>query len=484
MTGPAAPRALPFEQYVRHDAVGLALLVARGEAHPAELLATARQRLAAVNPALNAVVLDHGDDAARRIADGLPAGALRGVPFLLKDLFVEQGGTVTTSGAALFHDHRAEQDSTVVERYRRAGLVLFGKTHSPELGASSATESRLWGASRNPWKPTLSPGGSSGGSAAAVAAGIVPAAGASDAGGSITIPASACGLFGLKPTRGRVPLGPRRFEGGGGLAVLHAITRSVRDSAALLDVAAGPEPGCLYATPTSDRPFLDALATPPGRLRIAFMDRACSGDVPELACRAAAEDAAQLCATLGHDVEPAAPMIDGERLAVAAGALHGASLAALMAGCESTLGRSLVAADMEPATWERLRRGRAVTGAEVLAARETLFDVARRMAAFMARYDALLSPTMACLPPPVGALGPDRPFDELAAGNRRCSAFASLYNATGQPAMSVPLSWTESDIPVGALFAGRFGEEALLLRLAAQLEEAGEWSRLRPPVRP
>jgi Asp-tRNA(Asn)/Glu-tRNA(Gln) amidotransferase A subunit family amidase len=480
----AAARALPFTQYADHDAVGLALLVDKGEVDPSELLASACARLEEVNPALNAVVLDHSALARRQIADGLPNGPLRGVPFLLKDLFVELAGTVTTSGSALFRDRRAARDSTVVERYRRAGLVFLGKTHSPELGASSATESRLWGATRNPWNPALSPGGSSGGSAAAVAAGVVPAAGASDAGGSINIPASACGLFGLKPTRGRVPLGPGRYEGGGGLAVLHAITRSVRDSAALLDATAGAEPGSLYGVPPLEGPLLGSLQTPPPRLRIALMERPLSGEAVDPACQKAAEQAAELCMAFGHDVAPAAPSIDGEQLANATGALHGASLAGLVEAAEALSGRPVVASDVEPATWQRLARGRTVTGAQVLAARETLFQTARHVAAFMERFDVILSPTMAGLPPPIGALGPDRSFDEVMAGNRRCNAFTSLYNATGQPAMSVPLSWTDDQIPVGTLFAGRFGEEALLLRLAAELERAADWSRRRPRMRP
>ncbi|MBY0400717.1 amidase, partial [Myxococcota bacterium] len=299
-----------FAEYRAHDALSLAQLVRRGDASPAELLELAIARAEAVDPRLTAIVVRHFERAREAAKKKMPDGPFTGVPWLLKDLAIAMAGTVTTEGSRLFSDARHEHDSTLTERFRAAGLVIFGKTHSPEFGGSPSSESALHGQTRNPWDRTRSAGGSSGGSAAAVAAGIVPAAHATDGGGSIRIPASACGLFGLKPTRGRVPMGPVIYEGWGGLSAAHCVSRSVRDSAALLDAVQGKAVGDAYAAPPRERPYLEEVGRKPGRLRIAWMKQPVTRVPVAPECEAAAARAAALCESLGHVVEEAAPAID------------------------------------------------------------------------------------------------------------------------------------------------------------------------------
>ena len=408
-------------------------------------------------------------------------GPLAGVPFLLKDLFMDLAGTTTSSGCRFLKDTVARADSTVVSRYKKAGLVIFGKTHSPEFGSSPTTESSLWGVTRNPWNLNVTPSGSSGGSAAAVAAGIIPAANGSDAGGSIRTPASVTGLFGLKPTRGRVPLGPSRFDGGGGLATLHAITRSVRDSAALLDAAAGPEPGALYASPVSTRPFVDAVREDPRALRIALNFASTSGGTTDADCVAAANVAARHCEALGHIVEEAAPALDIELYMNARRVMWAAVSTGAVRGLQYALGRQASEADFEPATWNLYLQGQRIRGDEVLAAREAMFTLHRQMASFMERYDVVLSPSLQRLGPRPGMIDAQQTSEAAAAEVSRFAAFSMIYNFTGQPSMSVPLFWTADELPVGAQFTGRFGDEDLLFSLAGQLERAQPWFARTPP---
>src|SRR4051812_41055949 len=306
------PTVSPMPDYEGYDALGLADLVRRGETTPTELLDAALARLDARNPALNAVVTPLVEAARRDIAAGLPDGPFTGVPFLVKELVASVAGAATTAASRLYRNQVATADSEIVARFRRAGLVIAGKTNSPEFGLSPTTESRLYGITRNPWRLDLAPGGSSGGAAAAVAAGIVPVAHATDGGGSIRIPASCCALFGLKPTRARVTAGPEGGEGLSGLANQHVVSRSVRDSAAMLDAIAGPMPGDPYAAAPPPRPFIDEVGRPPGRLRIAFSATAPNGVPVDAECRAAAEDAARLCEQLGHHVEEASPAYDAQ----------------------------------------------------------------------------------------------------------------------------------------------------------------------------
>jgi amidase len=476
---PATTSALSFGDYLRHDAIGLAGLVRDGQVGPHELLDAALARIGQVNPQINAVTTLLAERARAQIDAGLPQGPFTGVPFLLKDLFIDVKGVTTTSGSVFLKDTVARQDSIVAERYQRAGLVLVGKTHSSEFGGSSTSETTLFGATRNPWDMQYSAGGSSGGSAAAVAAGIVPAANGSDAGGSIRTPAGYCGLFGLKPTRGRVPLGPSRFDGGGGVATVHALTRSVRDSAALLDAVAGGEPGAPYASPVQARPFLLEAGIDPPPLRIAVMRQSFPGDRPDAECDAAALDAARLCAALGHHVEEATPAIDVGLYTWARDVLRGAGTLTGVRGMQRALGREARPDELELATRAYFAAGLKVSAEDVMRAREAMYLLHRQVAVFMGDFDLILSPTSAIAHFRCGTLGPSLPVAQTEDDLRKIGVYAALFNLTGQPAMSVPLYWTPQNLPLGVHFAARFGDEAMLFQLAGQLERARPWmSRL------
>lgn len=478
------PRApLAFDEYVRHDALGLASLVANGDVHPAELLETAIARAEAVNPALNAIVLPHYDRARAAVEAGLPAGPFRGVPWLLKDLHLLLEGTVTSYGSIPWRNFVAPHDSTLVDRYEAAGLVIFGKTASPEFGATATTESKLWGETHNPWKLDHTPGGSSGGSAAAVAAGILPAANASDGGGSIRIPASCCGLFGLKPTRARVPLGPHRFEGASGLSVVHAVTRSVRDSAALLDVSHGPAPYDPYASPAVERPFLEEVGRSPGALRIGWVKRPVTRTPVHPECEKAVAATAKLCESLGHSIEEAAFDIDPRPYYEAAGINNAVHTLRAIRAREAQLGRAIRQEELEPLNWVKIARAEAMSGLDMANARETFYRAGETLATLMQRFDVLLTPTQAAPPAKLGVMSLSNP-DEAAftAAAIDASTFTQLYNVTGQPAMSLPLHMTPDGLPVGVMFAAAFGREDVLFRLAGQLEQERPWFDRRPPI--
>ena len=478
----AKTSAPSFGEYAQYDAVGLAALVGKGEVSAAELLEAAIARAAAVNPVINAIVLEHYDLARRSLARARPAGPLAGVPWLLKDLGIYLNGTVTTGGSAFFRDAVATFDSTLVERYRSAGLVIFGKTASPEFGGTATTESRLWGLTRNPWNLEHSAGGSSGGAAAAVAAGIVPAAHASDGGGSIRIPASNCGLFGLKTSRGRTPYGPHAMEGWMGLSVQHAITRSVRDSATLLDLSQGPEPGSRVVPPVGAASYAAGFQQPPGRLRVALWDTHIYGGTVHPDCKEAVANAARLCESLGHFVEPATPQLPVQEMGVAMGTMTGTGMLSVVRDREQAIGRRAVEADFESITWRSLQEAAKKTGEDVYRARATFDRVGRIIDEFMQRYDVVLSPTTAVPSPRLGELSLDQPFEKFAAAAINASPFTMVYNMGGHPAMSVPLHWNTAGLPVGVQFAGRFGDELTLLRLAAQLEQAAPWAARRPRI--
>jgi len=470
-----------FEEYRRHDALALARLVRRGDASPRELLEIAIARAEAVDPQLTAIVVGHFELARESVAGKLPAGPFAGVPYLLKDLGIAMVGTITTDGSRFFRDQRHDFDSTLVERYRAAGLVIFGKTHSPEFGSSPSSESALHGATHNPWDLSRSAGGSSGGSAAAVAAGIVPAAHATDGGGSIRIPASACGLYGLKPTRGRVPLGPKIYEGWGGMSAGHCVSRSVRDSAALLDASQGAAIGDAYAAPPRERPYLEELERKPGRLRIAWMKKPVLPAEVAPECDEAAERAAALCVSLGHTVEEAAPTIDVASVYQGFSLLSSTGTALKVAQREALLGRPARPDEIEAVNWTTIGTGRAASAVDYARARDAIHAASRVLGRFMERYDVILSPTMAMAPARLGELSLSQATEKFTPPATRASAFTSLFNITGQPAMSVPLHWTvpaegaPAGLPIGVMFAGRFGDEASLFRLAVQLEEAQPW---------
>ncbi len=473
---------LSFDDYRRHDAHGLADLVRRGETSADELLETAIARLESVDPWFHAVTQRHDELARRTIRAGLPAGPLRGVPFLLKDVSVALAGTRTSNGSRLFADAIAGADSTLVERYKHAGLVIFGKTNTPEMGLAASTETALHGTTPNPWDLGRTAGGSSGGAAAAVASGIVPAAQGSDGGGSIRIPASCCGIFGLKPTRARTPLGPAVGESWGSMGVVHALTRSVRDSAALLDASHGAAPGDPYAAPAVARPYLDEVARPPGRLRIALQVAPLSGSPVDSECIDAVGDAAALLADLGHHVEEAALPGSAEALGVASWALVATGVCATLRRRAAVLGRPLREDDVEPVTWRAVRHGESLSAVQHADALLEIHRQGRLMAAFHERYDLVLSPTLGQAPV---ALGPQRMANpdgaEYGAALRRFTPFCSVFNMTGEPSMSVPLYWSDGRLPIGVMLSAAFGREDVLFRLAGQLEQARPWFDRLPP---
>jgi amidase len=472
---------LSFDDYRACDALELAELVRKRKVSPQELLEAALARSAAVNPQINAIVLDHADLARQAISDGLPDGPLRGVPYLLKDLGAAMKGTVCTGSFSLTRNGVAEEDSTYVGRCRQAGLVMFGKTHSPELGQSPSSESRMWGATRNPWDLARIAGGSSGGAAAAVAAGIVPVAHATDGGGSIRIPAACCGLFGMKPTRARTPMGPKRGEGWGGASVGHVVSRSVRDSAAFLDATGGPAAGDPYAAPHQMRPWLEEVGAKPGRLRIAFSSTPPINVPVHADAIAAVEDAARLCESLGHIVEEAAPALNGREIMQAQGVVISANVAFTVVEAAEALGRKPVPEDVERATWFRIENARRADSSAYARAMNTLHMVGRTVAAFMEDYDVILQPVAAQPPLPLGVINLDR--EDLQQMYREMIGFipyTGIYNLTGQPSANIPLHWNTDDLPIGTMFTTRFGDEATLFRLAAQLEEARPWFRRYP----
>jgi amidase len=466
------------------DATAMAELVASGRVQPVELVDAAIARIERLNPTLNAIITPLYDQAREAARGPLPGGPFRGVPFLLKDVLGFMAGVRQTSGSAFLSGFVPDHDSELVVRFKKAGFVILGKTNAPELGILPTTEPRLYGPARNPWNLERTTGGSSGGAAAAVASGMVPAAHANDGGGSIRIPASCCGLFGLKPTRGRNPLGPDLGDIMGGLVAEHVLTRSVRDSAAVLDATCGPDIGDPYCAPPRERPYREEVGRDPGRLRIALTTAAAPSGAPIHAdCIMAARDAAALCETLGHHVEEAAPQIDAPLFLQSFISIWAAGCAATIDGMASVTGRKPSAAQFEILTWALYEMGRQVSGPNYILAQMLIQRESRKIARFMEQYDAWLTPTLAEPPVPLGSFD-STPADPLA-GLRRAIEFVpftGFANATGQPAMSVPLAWNADGLPVGVHFIGRFGDEATLLRLAAQLEAARPWSHRRPPV--
>lgn len=459
------------------DATALAGLIRKKEVTPLELVESAIERIEKLNPALNAVITPMYDLARNAAKSKLPDGPFTGVPFLLKDILASYGGVRMTLGSRVLKDFIPDHDSELVSRYKKAGLVVIGKTNAPEFGILPTTEPELFGPTKNPWNTACSTGGSSGGSAASVAARIVPMAHGNDGGGSIRIPASCCGVFGLKPTRARNTLAPDFGDSIGGLVCEHALTISVRDSAALLDVTAGCVPGDPYWAPPIERPFVKEAETNPGRLRIAYTAKPLNDTPVHEDCVNAVKDAALLCEQLGHTVEEAAPVIDGNTLTHAFVVLWCAGISSIVKML------SLTRQQVEPLTWGIHELSGAHSAADYLIATQTIQRVSRNVASFFEKYDLLLTPTLAKPPVPLGSFDPtpDNPIAGFIESGRY-AVFTPICNATGQPAMSVPLYWNKNGLPVGTHFIGRFGDEATLFRLAAQLEKARPWNDRRPPV--
>jgi amidase len=490
--------------YDKADGLGLAELVRTKAVHPRELVDFAIARIERGNPRINAVI-HRMYDSARKQADQVDVGSdapFVGVPFLAKDLLATWAGEPQASGSRLTAGWIPDHDSELTRRFRAAGLLTLGKTNTPEFGIVPVTEPVAFGPTRNPWDPTRTCGGSSGGSAAAVAAGFVPMASGGDGGGSIRIPASCCGLFGLKPTRARTPIGPDLGEAWQGCAIEHVLTRTVRDSAAMLDATHGPDAGAPYAAPPPARRFLDEVGAPPGKLRVGFTRKALLPAEVDPVCVRAVEDAAALLADLGHEVVEDHPDFDADRLALDFVTMLVGEVAADVATWEATLGRAAGRGDLEKETAVLARMGHAVPAVEFALASRRLRLLGRQVAPLFARCDVFLTPTLAKPPVPIGALAPQGAeaallevarrlpiggllhklgaLNQMAARAWAFVPFTAPWNVTGQPACNVPLHWA-GGLPIGVQLVGRFGDEATLLRLAAQLEEARPWRDRRPP---
>jgi amidase len=492
-----------FREYGEFDALGLAELVRRGQVSPGELLDEALTRTTAVNPKINAVIHLMEGRARAAIAAGLPEGPFRGVPFLVKDLMTAVAGEPMSRGSRLFRDYVPAEDEELTRRYRRAGLVIFGKTNTPELGFTNVTEPELFGPTRNPWNLERTSSGSSGGSAAAVAARIVPAANANDGGGSIRTPASNCGLVGLKPSRGRNPTGPKAPEEWFGIIGEHVVTRTVRDNAALLDATAGDYPQQLMKLPASERPFLDETTREPGRLRVAFSFDPGLGKTLHPENRTAIEATTARLAGLGHDLIEVKLPLPIESFIANYAALVSADAAADLRAASSLVGRDATRRDVELPTWMLAKFGEAQSAADLTEALWGLQAFSRQWLAWSSDFDVLLTPTVGVPPMAIGAYRLSAPrklaLRMLAALPARAllamrpkilEAFAAVYeaapytmiaNVTGQPSMSLPLHWTADGLPMGMLFTARTGDEATLFRLAAQLEQEMPWKDRRAP---
>ncbi len=466
------------------DAMAQADLVRQGKVSALELVDAAIARVERVNPTVNAVVHTMFEQARRAARRPLAEVPFAGVPFLVKDFLAEVADEPFTEGSAYLRGYIPALDSELIARYRRAGLLIIGKTNTPELAVGPTTEPRLFGPTRNPWDTSRTAGGSSGGAAVAVAAGIVPMAHASDAGGSIRVPAACTGVFGLKPTRARNPLGPHYGDLMSGLLAEHALTRTVRDSAALLDATAGPDLGDPYHAPPPARPFLQEIGAPVGRLRIAFSTRTITGAEIAPDCVAAVTDAATLCAALGHEVVEIAPKIDPEQFFLAFTKVLAAGFTWAIEDWTRRLGRAPLETEFEPFVWAFTGRGRELSAPDYLLALQDLQQISRTVARFFVHHDIWLTPMLGEPPVPLGtfAYSPGTDPFELRRQMARFTPFSYFANATGQPAMSVPTYWTAGGLPVGNQYIGRFGDEATLFRLAAQIESARPWAARQPAV--
>jgi amidase len=468
------------------DAVDQAALVAKAEVTPLELVEAAIERIERSDPQLNAVVMrwfDHARDVAADPA--LPDGPFRGVPFLLKDLYTSYAGqTLSNGNVALRAAGVVDRfDTTLVARFRAAGLVVAGRTNSPEMGSLPTTQPMAWGPTHNPWVLDRTPGGSSGGSAAAVAAGMVPFANASDGGGSIRIPASCCGLVGLKPSQGRVSVGPLRAEVG--LGVEHCVSRTVRDTAALLDAVRGPGVGDTVIAAPPARPYAHEVGAEPGRLRVGLLDVHPQDEFIHDDCVEAVRAAVRLLEGLGHDVAVAWPdALADTRIRRHFGTLWATQIAMAAAQFATILGRTLTAEDLEPGNWAEAEHAKTKSAVDLATAQAAMYAYRRRLQQWWADgWDLLVTPTVAEPPPLLSEFAPD-PGDPLAQSRRawRFVPFTPPYNLSGQPAINVPLHWNADGLPIGVQLVAAYGREDLLIRVAAQLETAAPWADRHPPT--
>jgi amidase len=493
---------ISIEDYISRDGLALAELVKSGEASARELAETAIHLVEKHNPALNAVITPLFDMALRRAVEP-QTGPFAGVPFLVKDIMATVQGVPTSAGNRLLKSIPAKNDSEMIKRWKAAGLNIIGKTNTPEFGLTPYTEPEAFGPTRNPWDASRTPGGSSGGSAAAVAARMTPLASGSDGGGSIRIPASACGLFGMKPTRGRTPTGPLKGEVWQGLAVEHVLTRSVRDSAAMLDATHGADIGAPYCAPYFAGSWLEAVSRAPNRLRIAASAAPLLGDHVDAEVLEGFDATVKLLEELGHEVVEAAPTIARQRFAMAFLTIVCAELRADIEEAARSTGVKMRARDFDASSFGLGLLGGAFSAAELAEARRYLQSAARPVAAFFEGYDVALTPVLASPPVKIGALLPKpaemafirvlNRFDAgwvlkalgllkpLSQATFSFTPWTPVFNVTGQPAMSVPLHWTKDGLPVGMHFIGRFGDEETLFSLAGELEAARPWAERTPP---
>ena len=469
-----------FEEYEDYDAIGLADLVRRKELTADEVLEAAITRAQARNPSLNAIVIELYDFGRQAVADGLPDGPLRGAPYLIKDLGAAMAGIPTTGGSHFMADVVPAVDSVTVKRLKAAGLAIFGKTNTCEFGMSITCEPQFYGASKNPWNPELTPGGSSGGAASAVAARILPAAHASDGFGSIRVPAACCGLVGMKPTRGRISLAPAFGERMGGTTAEHTVSHTVRDHAALLDAVAGPAAGDPYYAPLPLRPFLAEVGADPGKLRIAVTYGGATGAAIDDDHRRVLDQTVGVLEGLGHIVEEADPPISNDEAQEIFRTLMAANAAQIIRS-HPTKGRLPEAGEIERVVAATAQKGETVFGHDVFMAQAHMHAQGRRMAAFHADYDVLLTPGLGHLPPQLGWIDmmlddADEYWDRVAA----FSPFTVWFNQTGQPAISLPVGQTAEGFPVSVHAVARFADEAALFRLSGQLEQAMPWRDRKP----
>ncbi|RSD26834.1 amidase [Mesobacillus subterraneus] len=483
--------------YKAYDGLGLAELVRRKEVKPIELAEEAIRLTDSMNPKLNAVI-NKMYEQARKDAGQQLAGPFAGVPMLLKDISQEIAGEPITAGSKAFLTYRAKADSEYARRLRKAGVVFLGQTNVPEFALVAVTEPAHYGPTRNPWNLGHTPGGSSGGSAAAVAAGIVPIAGANDGGGSIRIPAAYCGLFGLKPTRGRTPVGPNYGRAWQGASAEHVLTRTVRDSAAMLDALHGHEKAGAFSAPPFEGSYLEAAATPINKkLRIAFSVKSPIGTEVDADCREGVLKTVRLLESMGHQIEEVEAPVDGHKIATSYLTMYFGETAALLASLEEVLGRKATASDVEPTTWLLGLLGKATSAEEFVLSLREWDRAALKMETFHETYDLYITPTTAYPPAKIGELQPTQAekflissagkmglggvlkkagiVDQIAQKNLSRTPFTQLANLTGQPAMSLPLHQTKDGLPVGVQFMAARGREDLLLQLAGELEESENW---------
>jgi len=474
-----------FPEYENYDAVGLAELVRRKEIKPIELVETVIDRIERINPVLNCVNIKTYD-LARKLAEvPLSGRPFDGVPFLLKDLTTMYAGVKTTSGSSFYRDYVATDDSVVVQRIKKAGLILVAKTNTPEFGSSPSTEPRLYGPTRNPWNLDHGAGGSSGGSAAAVASRIVPVADGSDGGGSIRTPASNCGVVGLKPCRGRVPIAPHYGDFWYGQACLNSLSLTVRDTAAYLDIVAGPVPGDPYQPPKPGRPFIEEVFADPGRLKIGVVTKSITGEPVDAGCVTAVEETAKLCTDIGHEIVETQFTFDYDRTVKSFN--RAARVLALMAmeDGEKMVGRKATREDVESLSWLIFELGKNVTGLQHARDIETLRHCSRQIAADCEPFDIVLTPTMPVPPQKLGVYemnGPPETARAFGSLLKSHLAFTMPFNISGQPAMTLPLYWSDDGLPIGVQIVARYADEATIFSLAGQLERAKPWIHRKPPT--